>query len=427
METIGNYIFWTSVYFAITAIVFALLVSKTANPTQNRWFIIGSLLASLFFAAVGQFGPGLPAGGSAPGGATLLPEVIVDASAGAYAGLEITRQNLFNMFATSKIIPYVIITVSLLVFLRMLGSLLYLASRLHLNRREKIDGCTVLSVREKISPFSFFGCVFIPEDLLNRPQLKQIILHERAHIQKLHSIDLIFIEFLTVFFWFHPAIWYLRKELKNQHEYEADRFVLECHEDKVSYQKLLLDISFPGFSLSVTNPFNYPSLKKRIMMMNKKFSGSGRRALISMLIAVPLFVAALFIHSCNFEEDKAAVDAELAETAKAADYSDDVVFTIVEMQPAFPGGEVARVEFLQENLTYPESAKNEGAQGIVFVSFVVRYDGALTDTKIIRGLHPDLDAEVLRVVNLMPTWEPGRQRDKDVSTQFVMPVRFTLN
>ncbi len=427
METIGNYIFWTSVYFAITAIVYALLVSKTANPTQNRWFIIGSLLASLFFAAVGQFGPGLPVGGSAPGGATLLPEVIVDASAGAYAGLEVTRQNLFDMFATSKIIPYVIITVSLLVFLRMLGSLLYLASRIHLNRREKIDGCTVLSVREKISPFSFFGCVFIPEDLLNRPQLKQIILHERAHIEKLHSIDLIFIELLTVFFWFHPAIWYLRKELKNQHEYEADRFVLECHEDKVSYQKLLLDISFPGFSLSVTNPFNYPSLKKRIMMMNKKFSGSGRRALISMLIAVPLFVAALFIHSCNFEEDKAAVDAELAETAKAADYSDDVVFTVVETQPSFPGGEEGRVAFLQENLRYPESAKNEGAQGIVFVSFVVRYDGALTDTKIIRGLHPDLDAEVLRVVNIMPTWEPGRQRDKDVSTQFVMPVRFTLN
>lgn len=161
--------------------------------------------------------------------------------------------------------------------------------------------------------------------------------------------------------------------------------------------------------------------------MNKKFSGSGRRALISMLIAVPLFVAALFIHSCNFEEDKAAVDAELAETAKAADYSDDVVFTVVETQPSFPGGEEGRVAFLQENLRYPESAKNEGAQGIVFVSFVVRYDGALTDTKIIRGLHPDLDAEVLRVVNIMPTWEPGRQRDKDVSTQFVMPVRFTLN
>ncbi len=162
-------------------------------------------------------------------------------------------------------------------------------------------------------------------------------------------------------------------------------------------------------------------------MMNKKFNGSGRRALISMLLVFPLFVAALFIHSCNFEEDKAAVDAELEETAKAADYSDDVVFTIVEKPPAFPGGEEARINFLIENLRYPETAKNDGIQGVVFVTFIVRYDGTITDANIIRGLHPDLDAEVLRVVSKMPSWEPGRQRDKDVSTQFVMPVRFTLN
>ncbi len=146
-----------------------------------------------------------------------------------------------------------------------------------------------------------------------------------------------------------------------------------------------------------------------------------------MLLVFPLFVAALFIHSCNFEEDKAAVDTELAETAKAANYSDDVVFTIVEQQPSFPGGEEARINFLIENLRYPESAKNDGVQGVVFVTFIVRYDGTITDANIIRGLHPDLDAEVLRVVSKMPSWEPGRQRDKDVSTQFVMPVRFTLN
>lgn len=429
MEAIGTYLFWTSLYLFITAFIYSIRVRNNATPSQGRWFIIIGLSASLLLALFGQLAPGFGqlAGNHAREGAMVLPEVIVSASSGAHTGLESARQGLFHALSSRMIIPYIIISVSLIILLRMMFSLAYLASRIHLSRREIIDGYAVLPVREKISPFSFFGCVFIPENLLNRPELEQIILHERAHIQKLHSMDLIFIELLTVFFWFHPAMWYLRKELKSQHEYEADRYVLDQQQDKLSYQKLLLEMSFRGFSLPVTNSFNYPSLKKRIMMMNKKFKGSGRRAMISMLIAVPLFLAALFIHSCNLEEDKRAVDAELAETAKAADYSDDVIFTVVETPPIFPGGEKARVEFLQENLRYPETAKNEGVQGVVFVTFVVRYDGEITDAEIIRGLHPDLDAEVLRVVNIMPAWEPGRQRDKDVSTQFVMPVRFTLN
>ncbi len=426
METIGSYLFWASLYLAIIAVVYAVFVRKTGTPSQNRWFVITGLSASLLFSWSGHFVSGLVAASGSPAGATMLPEVVVNASSGAYSGLENARSGLFEVFASRRILLYIIATVSLLFLLRMLVSLIYLATRIRISKRVVIEGCTVLPVKKRVAPFSFFGCVFIPEELLSGPELKQIILHERAHIRKWHSLDLIFVEALTVLFWFHPGIWYLRKELKMQHEFEADRYVLDQHTDKISYQRLLLDVSFRGFSLPVTNPFNYPSLKKRIMMMNKTFEGSRKRALISMLIAIPMFGTALLIHSCNDETSKEAIDAELEAAAQEAAYATDVIFTVVENPPGFPGGEKARQLFLEETLRYPNSAREEGVQGTVFVSFVVRHNGAITDAEILRGLHPDIDKEVLRVVNKMPRWEPGEQRGEKVSVRFNMPVRFTL-
>ncbi len=103
-----------------------------------------------------------------------------------------------------------------------------------------------------------------------------------------------------------------------------------------------------------------------------------------------------------------------------------MVYTVADNHPTFPGGEEARQQFLAENLRYPESAQEEGVQGTVFVTFVVRHNGAITDAEILRGVHPDIDAEVLRLVNKMPDWEPGENKGEKVSVQFNMPVRFRL-
>ena len=426
METIVSYLFWTSLYLAITAAVYALFARKAGTPSQNRWFVLIGLSASLLFAGAGQFASGLFTAGGSPGGTMLLPEVVVNASSGAYSGLENARHGLFDALTARTTLVYIIASISIFFFLRMFVSIIYLLTHIGISKRLTIDGCMVLPVEKRVAPFSFFRCVFIPKDLLSGPELKQIIMHEQAHIRKWHSLDLVFMEALTILFWFHPGIWYLRKELKIQHEFEADRYVLDQKTDKRSYQQLLLDISSRRFSIPVTNPFNYPSLKKRVMMMNKTFEGSRKRALISMLIAIPMFGAALFIHSCDDQTSKEARDAELEAAAREAAYSTDVVYTVADNHPTFPGGEEARQHFLAENLRYPESAKEEGAKGTVFVTFVVRHNGAITDAEILRGVHPDIDAEVLRLVSKMPRWEPGKKDGEQVSVQFNMPVRFRL-
>ncbi len=106
---------------------------------------------------------------------------------------------------------------------------------------------------------------------------------------------------------------------------------------------------------------------------------------------------------------------------------EEQIFTIVEDQPSFPGGDAALMKYLQENLKYPTMAREAGIQGTVFVTFVVEIDGNITDVRILRGVGGGLDEEAIRVVQSMPAWTPGRQRGQAVRVQFNLPIRFVLN
>jgi len=101
-------------------------------------------------------------------------------------------------------------------------------------------------------------------------------------------------------------------------------------------------------------------------------------------------------------------------------------FTVVEEQPVFPGGDEARIKFLQSNIKYPEEAKELGIQGKVYITFVVETDGSLTDIKVLRGIGGGCDEETIRVIKKMPKWIPGKQRGIPVRVQFNLPVNFNL-
>ncbi|MCL2131535.1 MAG: energy transducer TonB [Lentimicrobiaceae bacterium] len=98
-----------------------------------------------------------------------------------------------------------------------------------------------------------------------------------------------------------------------------------------------------------------------------------------------------------------------------------------EINPEFPGGEDARIKFLQENTVYPEEAKEQGIEGRVMIGFIVEKDGSLSNIEVIRGVHPLLDEEALRVVKTMPDWKPSYSMGKTIRIRYRMPVTFKLN
>jgi len=102
------------------------------------------------------------------------------------------------------------------------------------------------------------------------------------------------------------------------------------------------------------------------------------------------------------------------------------IFTIVEEMPSFPGGEAELFKYLGSNIKYPAMARDAGIQGIVYVTFVVKEDGKISDVRVLRGVGGGCDEEAVRVVAKMPSWKPGKQRGKSVRVQYNLPIRFTL-
>ena len=105
---------------------------------------------------------------------------------------------------------------------------------------------------------------------------------------------------------------------------------------------------------------------------------------------------------------------------------EEEVFTVVEENPTFPGGETALYQYLADNIKYPEEAKELGIQGRVFVNFVVEKDGSVTNVRVLRGIGGGCDEEAVRVVKAMPKWTPGKQRGIPVRVSYNLPIKFTL-
>ena len=104
----------------------------------------------------------------------------------------------------------------------------------------------------------------------------------------------------------------------------------------------------------------------------------------------------------------------------------DPISSFAEELPRFPGGEEARMKFMVENIRYPAEALKAGIEGMVYLSFVVRKDGSVTDVKVMKGLGYGCDEEAMRVVKSFPKFVPALLHGKNVSFRLNLPIRFRL-
>lgn len=102
-------------------------------------------------------------------------------------------------------------------------------------------------------------------------------------------------------------------------------------------------------------------------------------------------------------------------------------FTIVEEMPEFPGGDAALMRYLAKSVRYPVIAEQNNIQGRVYIQFVINTNGEVTNAIVLRGVDPSLDKEAIRVVENMPNWKPGKQRNKPVRVSFTVPINFVLH
>lgn len=342
-----------------------------------------------------------------------------------------------------------------------LGSII----RLHFQcSRSNVQGVRIHLLKKETGPFSFFHWIFIHPQSHTESEISEIITHEETHARQYHSIDVLISEVMCIFCWFNPFIWLMKREVRGNLEYMADHRVLETGHDSKSYQYHLLGLAHHKAAANLSNSFNVLPLKNRIKMMNKRRTkeiGRTKYLMFLPLAALLMIVSNIEIVARTTERfakevmgqvtEEAAMQPETAnmpelptkeiqemtlsldkkgkEMAETPIKSvpDSVVFQVVEEMPDFPGGVQALMDYLSKNVRYPAEAHAIGAQGRVIVSFIVKKDGSISDTKVERSVNPYLDKEAERVIAAMPKWKPGKQRGQAVNVKFSVPVSFKLS
>jgi len=213
--------------------------------------------------------------------------------------------------------------------------------------------------------------------------------------------------------------------MKTIHEYLADEAVLQKGTRRALYQQMILDETMGLRLNNLTNNFNVSLLKNRIVMMTKPKSKTWAKS--KLLIALPVIVILLFMLKPPVSY-AGTRDQQKQKQEGGVPFFDTTnhVYLRVEESPTYPGGDEARIKFLLDNIRYPKKAKKNHIQGNVFVSFIVRADGSLTDFKILRGIGRECDKEALRAIKKMPKWIPGKDKGKPVDVSFVLPIQFSL-
>ena len=366
-----------------------------------------------------------------------LPEFTVTA---------VRETSVFSLGNILMAIYGLVVLILLVRFILQLTSIL----RIRLHGTVKIVQDTrIIAIEKEVTPFSFFGSVFMNPELHNEHETKEILAHELTHVRQGHSFDVLVSELLTIILWLNPATWLLKREIRQNLEFLADNKVIESGFDSQTYQYHLLQLSYQTPEHKLGNKFNVSPLKKRIIMMNQK--KSAKASLLKYSLIVPLALALVVssnaqtvinkakkaLTTTTTKEVKATEKKMLTVPAKSTATAPDLVtvvengetektWDVVEKMPQYPGGEKELMGYLARNIKYPVEAQKNGTQGKVIVGFTVNSAGKVVNQKVLRGVDAYLDKEAVRVVSTFPTWIPGEQKGEKVSVRYVIPIIFRM-
>jgi TonB family protein len=295
----------------------------------------------------------------------------------------------------------------------------------------------VFRLAEEAMPFSFFGSIFLPQHLPIE-QETLILDHEKWHIKLGHSLDVAWAALVQSVLWFFPLIPVYVRDLRTEHEFEVDEKMLGSTSFS-TYAETLLQVSLMPIQHVQFNAFSAPTLKKRIKMMTI----TQKRNTWKLILFLPLIASMLYLHACNNQAEETTSPVEETSEEEA-----NLQITEVDAPPQFADcatDESAEAKTqcfnngimkqIMNNLKYPESAREAGIVGIMYIGFVVNADGNISTLDIKRSIPKTPENEVAvkemedaatAVFKTMPKLIPAQKDGKAVAVEFVVPINFAL-
>lgn len=192
-------------------------------------------------------------------------------------------------------------SITLFLLIRFAGGLFEIRSKVKAGSHQKTDHATLVLLDEPITPQSFFGYIFLEKEQLHSGEIEaEILEHELVHVRQLHSLDVLFIEFLKVIFWFNPLMYFFKHAIQLNHEFLADESVVNNGSSVTDYQKMLVRVCAGNKPMNTTSRINYSLTKKRLRMMGKELSIP--KILGRKIVLIPL-MSALLLTFCTSVSD----------------------------------------------------------------------------------------------------------------------------
>ena len=421
--TVVNFMFESGISLAVFALVYLLLLRKETFFVLNRIYLLGSVCFSMLLPFIHfQVFSEMPS--------IMLDEVTITAT-----GYQNLLQTVFVYSSTiSGAIEKTIQSIGLIRFIYILGTAIFLfvflyrllqITALIMNNESNLkNGIRIIKIDRDTTPFSFFNFVFIDKNNANGTGMKEMLAHEMEHVRQGHSYDVMILELLTIFLWFNPFFWLLKRSIRENHEFLADNGVLKPEVSSAAYRMLLLNSAFLQQPV-IANNFNYSLIKIRIKMMTKIKSSKTAALKLSMGILVTAALLVIFAcennkkpaqdnkvtnkqedvvvksvvvsqenveaasKSANVVVDSVVVDGKVVYKKQPSLPADEQVFIVVEEQASFQGGSVDQFrDWVTKNLKYPTIAIEKGLSGKVYVQYAVNSKGDVVDVKVVRGVDP---------------------------------------
>lgn len=451
MGTIFAYSIASSVLLVALYLPYKWLLSRLKQPSLNRFTLMAIYVVALSAWPIANMLSGGVAASGLPVSDVAFGEISANVvEGGNHAVTPVWVDWCFLLYVAGMAVTIIITLFSAIKISRVIRRC----------RRVEVGGERVLvSDDSRLAPFSIFSRIVIPRKDLADGDM--IVAHEKVHVIRRHSLDLIVAQAVAIFQWYNPAAWLMIRELKSVHEFDADAGVIDSGIDMKQYQILLIKKAVGSRFPSPANSLNHSNLKIRIAMMYDSKSTRGRR--LRGLALVPAFVVALAVTNLDAVAsvisdasaskvptvsavkvtETSATEQAIAGSVAAIEQPEVVAAgtvkkgekteggssaqKVAEKMPQFPGGDVALFKFLAENVKYPESAMNDNVEGRVVVRFIVSETGKVCDPEIVRGVREDLDKAAIEVVNSLPDFIPGMTDNKPVAVSFTLPVNFRLS
>jgi N-acetylmuramoyl-L-alanine amidase/beta-lactamase regulating signal transducer with metallopeptidase domain len=211
---------------------------------------------------------------------------------------------------TVSYIPYVIwsfyILITLMLSVRFGKNYLKLISKIKSNPKVKYKNANLVLIEEKALPHTFLNSIFVnSEDYYNRNIEEELFTHELVHVTQKHTLDILFIEFLKIVFWFNPIFIFYKKAIQLNHEFLADEEIVKTYDNVPFYQSLLLQKSSELQTVFLASNLNYSVTKKRLIMMTK--TTSQKLAVLKKIAVVPILAGLIYFFCIEIVAQKKVI------------------------------------------------------------------------------------------------------------------------